>query len=265
MANLDKIISIMEEIAPPYLAESWDNCGLQIGDPFKEITKITISLDPDLDAVENCVSKGSNLLITHHPLFFSNIRSVDFSTTTGRLIKTAVANDLAVYSAHTNLDSASNGLNDYFFKKIGLSSKTPILPYPDNNKHGLGRISYLEKEICCIDFAAQIKKKLEIDNLRISGNSDVLSSIIGVCTGSGTSLMEKAFNLGAKIFVTGDVKYHDAQKASELGIGLIDAGHYGTEKIVCELLKERLDLVFKDKGLSVEVDIFYNKDVFLNF
>ncbi|MDY0360208.1 MAG: Nif3-like dinuclear metal center hexameric protein [Desulforegulaceae bacterium] len=266
MASLYDIIAIMEEIAPSYLAEPWDNCGLQLGDPFEEIKKITISLDPDLSVVEHCVSAGSNLLITHHPLFFSNIKTIDFSKVFGKLIKKAVSNDLAIYSAHTNLDSVANGLNDFFLKKMGLSSDFAILPFSTKEtEHGLGRISYLEKEIFCLDFAAQIKKKLEIVNLRICGNQDISSDVIGICTGSGVSLMEKAFSLGAKIFVTGDVKYHEAQKASELGICLIDAGHYGTEKIVCELLKERLDALCKDKGLFVEIEIFCNKDVFLNF
>jgi len=266
MPNLDEIISVMEEIAPAYLAESWDNCGLQFGDPFQEIKKITISLDPDLAAVEHCILSGSNLLITHHPLFFSNIKSLDFSKSLGGLIKKAVVNELAIFSAHTNLDSVKNGLNDFFLKKSGLSSDLVILPFSEKEKeHGLGRISYLKNKIFCLDFATEIKKNFKIDTLRISGNQQISSDIIGVCTGSGVSLMEKAFTLGAKIFVTGDVKYHEAQKASEFGVCLIDAGHYGTEKIVCELLKERLDISFKNKGLFVDTEIFCNKDVFFNF
>jgi dinuclear metal center YbgI/SA1388 family protein len=266
MGHLKEIIALMGEIAPPGLAESWDNCGLQIGDPEQEIKKIAIALDPDFDAIKYCVSNKFDLLITHHPLFFSGIKALDFSTVFGQLIKEAVKNDLAVYSAHTNLDSVRLGLNDFFFEKMGLKSGPSIIPSSaDDMENGLGRISYLEKEAFCLDFASEVKNKLKIENLRISGCKDISSKIIGVCTGSGASLMTKAKELGAKIFVTGDVKYHEAQHASEIGVCLIDAGHYGTEKIVCELLKKKLDSLLKDKGFGIETEIFLTKDVFLNF
>ncbi|MDY0131313.1 MAG: Nif3-like dinuclear metal center hexameric protein [Desulforegulaceae bacterium] len=266
MGSLNEIMNLMEEIAPLGLAQSWDNCGLQVGDPFQEIKKITISLDPDWDSVNKSVSNGSNLLITHHPLFFSKLKSFDFSTVFGKLVRKAVKNDLAVYSAHTNLDSVRPGLNDFFLKKLGFEAGPPILPFSGKDEiNGLGRISYLENEVFCLDFAAEVKKKLNIETLRISGCNNLSSNLIGVCTGSGASLMEEAARMGVKIFITGDVKYHEAQLASEIGICLIDAGHYGTEKIVCELLKERLDISMKNSGLNVETEIFYNQDVFFNF
>jgi dinuclear metal center YbgI/SA1388 family protein len=266
MGNLSEIIAAVEEIAPPDLAEPWDNSGLQLGDPSGEIQKITISLDPDWNSVVHAVSNGSNLLVTHHPLFFSKLKSIDFSTVFGRLIRKAVKNDLAIYSAHTSLDCARPGLNDFFLEKMGYESGQAIVPSsPQDRAKGLGRISCLEKEVFCLDFAAEVKKKLDIENIRISGRRDISSRVVGVCTGSGASLMGKAAGLGAGIFVTGDVKYHEAQQAEELGICLIDAGHYGTEKIACELLKDRIGASLAEKGLNPEIEVFYNKDVFLNF
>ncbi|PIE74628.1 MAG: Nif3-like dinuclear metal center hexameric protein [Deltaproteobacteria bacterium] len=263
MAELKDIISLIEEIAPLELAEKWDNSGLQIGCLSSKIKKVAFALDPDFIHLKTCSEKNIDLLVTHHPFFFSNIKSIDLGSSSGRCIETAIKSDIAVYSAHTTLDSAKQGLNDYFIEKIGLKAIRPITNSPLNDEiTGLGRIALNSENFTAKDLAVMIKKKLELETLRIVGDKDLISSHIGVCTGSGISLMKEAFLLGARIFITGDLKYHDAKDAVDLGICVIDAGHFGTEYISSALLKERLDKLLKLKGYEVSTEILKEKDVF---
>ena len=105
MTKLKDIFSIMEEIAPPRYASDWDSVGLQAGDPLAEAKGVMIALDPSVEAVNETAAKGLNLLITHHHLLFSEIKSIDLSKPIGRIIKAAIKLDVAIFSAHTNLDS----------------------------------------------------------------------------------------------------------------------------------------------------------------
>ncbi len=120
MINVSDIMKIVEEMAPLNLAEKWDNSGLQTGQKDWSVKKIVIALDPLCDVVEYACSIDADLLITHHPLIFKPLSAVDFSTPTGKIIKMSMENKLAIYSAHTNFDSASDGLNDILAGIIGL-------------------------------------------------------------------------------------------------------------------------------------------------
>jgi dinuclear metal center YbgI/SA1388 family protein len=266
MAELKEIMSLIEEIAPLNLAESWDNSGLQIGDPVQEIKKIGVSLDADYEIVKQCSKNNIDLLITHHPLFFSNIKSLDFTKPVPKIIRHVIKNDISIYTAHTNLDSADSGLNDFFLKKLGIDAVTPIIPSESGNEtEGLGRIGVLKDKVYAGELAHSIKKIFNLDFIRFVGDADILADKIGVCTGSGAGLIKKASLMGAKVFVTGDMKYHDAKDAADLGICVIDAGHFGTEITVCELLKSRLEKIFHSKGLDIEVEELFSEDVFKIF
>lgn len=263
MTELKEVLVLVEDIAPLDFAESWDNSGLQIGDKNKKIGKITIALDPDLDTIDYCIKNKTDLLITHHPLFFSNLKSINYQDPKGLIIYKAISNDLCIYSAHTSLDSANGGLNDYFLEKIGFVPDTAISPLDkDDQLAGLGRISKNHDNLSGIEIANKIKKNLNIKNLRIVGDTDLVSPNIGVCTGSGASLMDKAFYMGAKVYITGDLKYHEAQNALEKGMCVIDAGHHGSEIIACELFKKRLDTMFEVNGISIKTDVYLSSDVF---
>lgn len=130
MATIGDLVTIIEQhVAGLHLAESWDNCGLQIGDRNWPVTKIVTALDPLYEVVEYACSVHANLLITHHPLIFKPLKNIDFSSPVGRIISLAHKHSLAIYSAHTNLDSAEGGLNDILGRKIGLT-RTRVLGRP---------------------------------------------------------------------------------------------------------------------------------------
>jgi dinuclear metal center YbgI/SA1388 family protein len=125
--EIDDIISIMERIAPRHLAEKWDNPGLQTGDPGWPVKKIITALDPLPEVIRDAISKKANMLITHHPLIFKPLSSIDYSSPIGKTISASYQNQLAIFSAHTNLDSTDNGLNDILGNIIGLKNMYPLV------------------------------------------------------------------------------------------------------------------------------------------
>jgi dinuclear metal center YbgI/SA1388 family protein len=122
------IIKMMEAIAPLRLAQEWDNSGLQIGSSDWPVNRVMIALDSSMPVIQAACEKKADLLITHHPLIFKPLKSINFNSPIGKLIEMATRHHLAVFSAHTNLDTVSGGLNDTFLKKIGLTSLNLLCP-----------------------------------------------------------------------------------------------------------------------------------------
>ena len=119
-ASVAQIIKILDKLAPPWLAEEWDNVGLQIGDPRRPVRRIWVALDPSQEVVQAACKKSVDLLITHHPLIFRPLKSIDFDTADGAIIQMAAQHQLAIFSAHTNLDIVRNGVNDVLAQRLDI-------------------------------------------------------------------------------------------------------------------------------------------------
>jgi dinuclear metal center YbgI/SA1388 family protein len=132
MTTVNDIIALMNQVAPPSLAQEWDNCGLQCGDGNWPVKHVMVALDPSLDVVKAACQKDAVLLITHHPLIFRPMKSLVLDTPLGRLLDMAIRHRLAIFSAHTNLDSVQGGLNDVFAKKVGLQNVTQLSAETDD-------------------------------------------------------------------------------------------------------------------------------------
>jgi dinuclear metal center YbgI/SA1388 family protein len=130
-ATVDQIIAVLNRLAPPRLAESWDNVGLQFGDRAWPVEKIWVALDPLPEVVAEACENEVDLLVTHHPLFFKSLKKIDCATPVGRIVSLAAAGRLAIFSAHTNLDSATGGVNDVLAGLLGLDDCLPLSPQPD--------------------------------------------------------------------------------------------------------------------------------------
>lgn len=254
--SVDDIIALFEKIAPVSLAEEWDNVGLQVGQGDWPVQKIWIALDPTPDVVENACGHNVNLLITHHPLIFKPLKSIDFKTTRGAIIKMAALHQLAVFAAHTNLDSVSEGLNDCLIKKIGLRNIDVLKDgnIPKKSEAGLGRIGELKKEITFRKFIIDIKEKLALSQVKVAGNPELAVKKVAVCTGSGSSLMPEFILSGAQVFISGDLRYHDATAAEALGLGLLDIGHFQSERLFIELVAEKLAKLLVQKKMDVKIE-----------
>lgn len=126
--KVSDIMEIMAEFAPPRLAEDWDNTGLQFGSRQWQVSRVFVALEPTLAAVNKACEAGADMLITHHPLIFKPMSSVDVDSPTGAIIDTAARNQLAIFAAHTNLDSAEGGINDVLCRELGISNLSALCP-----------------------------------------------------------------------------------------------------------------------------------------
>ena len=260
MSVVNDIIALMEDMVPSHLAEDWDNSGLQCGDRNWPVNHVLVALDPSPLVVAAACKKNVDLLITHHPLIFKPIKNLIIDTPLGQIIDLSVRHRLAIFSAHTNLDSVKGGLNDFFAKKIGLKNLSLLVldtlyPFhPVENIHGIGRVGELETPITLAAFSKEIKLKFGLSTVKVSGSLDMTVKKIAVCTGSGSGLMNQFFATDADVFISGDLKFHDAKDAQMNHRGLIDVGHFASEAIMIDLIADRLAMMTKEKGLDVRVE-----------
>jgi dinuclear metal center YbgI/SA1388 family protein len=264
------IIQALENIAPSALAENWDNVGLQIGHADHLVQRIWIALDPTLEVIGAACENAVDLIITHHPLFFSSIKAIDLKTPIGTIIEKAIRCNISIYSAHTNLDSAEGGLNDILADKIGLINRSVLLPSDTKNidsteiKQGLGRIGDIAQKTDLASFVRHVKNVLKMNTIRIVGSPNISVKRIALCTGSGSSLLKTAVLSGADVFLTGDIRYHDAKSAQEEKLGLIDIGHFNSEHIMVEAVTEKLITATASYRWSVDVaPCIIEKDPFI--
>jgi dinuclear metal center YbgI/SA1388 family protein len=274
-ATVADIIEVMGIIAPTQLAEGWDNVGLQVGQTDWSVKTTWIALDPSLDVVSAACRKNIDLLITHHPLIFNPLRSVDFNSAIGNSIRMAAQNQLAIFAAHTNFDNAAGGLNDSLARRIGLSNLKTLAKSGDsgeihplqstNEDWGLGRIGELAKSQDLRSFALDIKKRLGLTSVKVAGDFSLKITRAAVCTGSGSSLMKVFLASGAQAFISGDLHYHDAKEVQTAKRGLIDIGHFASEHLIIDVLAQRLSGLLTDKDFNVTVAAYrLEKDPFVS-
>jgi dinuclear metal center YbgI/SA1388 family protein len=250
IATLSDIIPILEAIAPPSLAEEWDNVGLQIGRAQWPINHIQVALDPTPGTVDTAIRADADLLVTHHPLLFKPLRHIDLNTPLGGIIDRAIRHRLAVYSAHTNLDRVADGLNDILAHRIGITHIQPLdsptergggIQSPSEAENqGLGRIGRLPQTLTLEKLALELKKRLALDHVRIAGDPALPVQRVAICTGSGSGFLEQFLQSGAEVYITGDLRYHDAREAEAARVGLIDVGHFSSEHLMVKAVVDRL-------------------------
>lgn len=370
-ARVSDIVGLLNQICPPELAEDWDNVGLQVGDPEAEIHKILVCLDAEEPAVDEALNCGAELIISHHPLIFRALKRLSPTDMTGRVLFRAIQNHIAVVSAHTNLDRAEDGLNDWLASCLGLTDSRPLEPpetghyyklvvyvpvgherevmdavfsagaghigaydrcsfrvtgtgsfrgqddtqpfigsagkfeeaeevrletivpqsglskvvarvlkahpYEEvaydliplaNNRPGvgLGRIGVLNEPGSLEMFAERVKEALGLTSLRIVGDLNRKIRKIAVCGGTGMSTYSDALYNGADCLVTGDIKYHEAQRARADGVALVDAGHFATERLMIAELSKRLRLLCRERQFALEIcEMKTEQDPFVTF
>lgn len=257
-ANVAQITEILDQLAPPLLAEEWDNVGLQIGDPRLPVRQIWIALDPTPDVVKAACEKDVDLLITHHPLIFRPLKSIDFETPGGSVIQMAALHRLAIFSAHTNLDIVRNGVNDVLAHRLDLRHLAVLQPVhleqkPKDTEHGIGRIGSLDKACRLASLVSQVKKKLGLDFVKVAGDPEMKVKRVAICGGSGSSLMPAFLSSEAQVFISGDIHYHDAREAENVNRAIIDIGHFPSEHLVVDALAQQLKNIFAKNGIDVDI------------
>ena len=356
--NSQKLLGLLEQLAPKKYAESWDNVGLLLGNDEVEIDKVMVTLDVTEVVVDEAIEKNVDLIISHHPVIFKGMKNITDRTYQGRLIRKLIKNDIHVYSAHTNLDIAKGGLNDYLMNLIGLDDLSlltvsdslafyklitfvptdssemvknalfkagagrlgdydecsyqtvgsgnfrpneganpaigeigsresveevkieTIVPEKDLDRclralikahpyetlaydvfkmenlsepYGLGRTGKYAEPIAGEAFLKQVKEVLGAEILKVAGKVPEQVKKVGLCTGAGSEFIHAAKRKGCDVFITGDVKYHEAQLAEQLDVCIVDAGHFETENIYMSYLQEYLEEKCIDKNYEVRI------------
>jgi dinuclear metal center YbgI/SA1388 family protein len=258
------VIRVIEKLAPLDLASSWDNSGLQVGNRTWPVQTVWVALDPLPDVVSAACEANVDMLVTHHPLIFTPMNAVDVATMEGAVIQKALQHRLAIYSVHTNLDTVTGGVNDTLALKIGLKDIAPPVVTSEDSQQDFLRLGVLPEEKTLIDFAGEIKSILGIDTVRIAGDVNLKIRKVVVCSGSGSSLLPSFFVSQADVFVSGDLKYHDARAVESAGKGIVDVGHFASEHVMVDVFSERLGQCFIDEGIHVSVEPYgLEKDPFM--
>lgn len=242
------MVRLLEEIAPPQLAEDWDNIGLMLGRGDRPVRRLLLALDMTEETVKQAVEYKADMLLTHHPAIFHKLGRITDAGWQQELLLQLAEKGIAVYSAHTNLDCVAQGVNDSLVKRLRIADDDVL-----DSQTGLGRIGSVEP--CRLsEFAAFVKMALRADYVAV-GSAGRTVKRVAVCGGAGADLAEIALAKGADTLVTGDVKYHTAQQAVFSGLNIIDAGHQATEWPVLEDLADRLSLRFAEKNWNVVLKV----------
>jgi len=255
-----KIISFLEEKYPVRFSEKWDKTSLQVGSLQDETEGILFALDPSIELVDYAVKNSYNLLITHHPLTLSSLFPLNLDTYIGRLIKKLILNNITLYAMHTNFDSVEPTVSDLILEKMNLKFKRKEFLSPTRDEAvGFGRIIDLETPMEINSILSIIKKNFSLNHLRFIGNSAKMVSCIAVMGGSGASFIEKAYKKGVELYITGDIKYHDARLAEQLEIEVADIGHFHSELYSTDIIKKLID-----KQFDIKIETFKGeKDPFI--
>lgn len=226
--KIKNITDAIEEFAPKMLAEPWDNPGLMIGSLSEECTGVVTALDLTFEVVAEAIENCCNLIVTHHPFFFTAIKSINTDEAKGALIKKVLENGITVYSAHTNVDECDGGLCQTVAKMLGGENLNP---------NGVGVVCDI-KPTTLGEFAKHVASVLSDDTVKFTGNANKeIKSMLCICGGgAGDSAYECAKQV-ADVFVTGDFKHHLYVASQNDDFPIVEFSHYHSEIAVEQLFE----------------------------
>ena len=241
--KINEITDAIEQYAPLRLQEEWDNAGIQVGNPEAKVTGVLLCTDATETVVAEAISLGYNLVISHHPLIFRGLKKIMGRTPVERTVAMAIKHDITIYSAHTNMDSAWQGVSFRMAEKIGMTGvqfldDNTVPPYGEqaSTSAGCGVIGDIAPTPAR-EVLKRVKEAFEVGAVRYSGNGETIVSRVALCGGAGGFLLDKAVEQGAQLYVTADMRYHDFLDNSQR-IVTADIGHYESEHFTKEIFLE---------------------------
>jgi dinuclear metal center YbgI/SA1388 family protein len=240
-----EIINIFEELYPQDLAYTWDNIGLQIGTINKEINNVLLTLDLTLEVVEEAIENKNELIIVHHPLIFSPLKSIKTDTYKGKIIEKLIKSDIALYVAHTNFDVSTYGMNTMLANMLNLKDQQ-VLEFTTEDE-GLGKVGTVDS-IVMKDYIKLVKDTFKVTNARFIGDINKTVKKVAITGGSGSSTINSASKSGVDLLITGDISYHQAHDALAINLNVLDIGHTVEKHFVYELKN-----ILKDKGVKANI------------
>ncbi len=229
--KLSEFMERLETFCPLSFAAGWDNSGLQVGNESKEIRRVMLALDATSDVIGQSVLKQADLLLTHHPLLFHGCKQVGSGDFVGKRILKLAEAGIACYAMHTNFDVL--GMADAAADELNLMNREVLsVTYEDDvSREGFGRIGQLPEYMSLGETAEIVKKAFSVAAVRVYGDPEQTIVTAAVLPGAGSGEVDQAVKAGADVMITGDISHHTGLDAVEKGIAVIDAGHYGVEKL----------------------------------
>lgn len=226
MISAAEIYLYVNEIAPFHTAMDFDNVGLLVGDPAQIVDSVIVSLDITSPVIEEARQAGAQLLISHHPVIFNPLKRLRPDDIPAQLIR----HGLTAICAHTNLDLAPCGVNIQLAASLSLQDCKPVATYKDS---GLAEAVFgtLPEPLEPKAFAQYVKERLHCGGVKYTVGKGPVKTV-GVSCGAGSGLMFDAADCGVDAFVTGESKHHEHLAAREMGVTMVDAGHFNTEDVV---------------------------------
>ncbi len=234
------VIDKLEECAPLKYASNWDNVGLLVGSRDKEVSNLYLALDATEEVIDRAISQGADMIITHHPMIFSAIKHVTQDDFIGRRIIKLVRHDLCLYAMHTNFDIM--GMADAAADELGLKKRSVLeTTYEDDlSKEGFGRVGKLPSIMTLEECARHVKDCFHLNHITLYGDPEQVVETAAICPGSGKSMAASALKAGADVYITGDIGHHDGIDLVAQNMAVLDAGHFGIEKLFVPYMQEYL-------------------------
>lgn len=231
------LMRAMELIAPVSTAETWDNSGLLVGSEESEITGIVLCVDATPSVLDLAQSVGANVVLSHHPLMFSGIKSLTEDKYEGALLRRMIREGLMLYAAHTNLDKAPGGVEDSLAQVLGIECEYSAHPYVRCGAVGLNTVGQLVR---------RVRERIHPQAM-FYGDPDAEIDLAAVSCGGGGEYFREALEMGANVWITGEMKHHERVEAQGCGMHVIIAGHEETERVVLQPLRQRLEALLPEK------------------
>lgn len=259
--KLNELIGKLQRRCPDSIAEEWDNPGLLVGHYDRDIRRILVTLDVTDEVIETAVRNKTDLILSHHPVIFGDVRKVNDRDLTGRRILRLAENGIACYAMHTNFDVCEMADLNASQLKLGEPEVLWETGKNENGPYGIGKIGSLPEEMPLKSFCGYVKSRMGIPYVICYGDPDRMIRMAAVSGGSGRSAVPYAMEKKADALVTGDIDHHTALDAVSRGLTIVDAGHYGTEYCFMNYMKSLLSDLAPD-CLAETADVRFPGKVF---
>lgn len=250
-----EVTGVLEEFAPLQVQESWDNSGLSVGSEDAEVSGIMLGLDCTPELVDEAIAAGDNMIVTHHPLIFGRISRICPEDPVGLAIIKAIRAGVAVYSAHTSADKVQGGVSWTMAQRLGLQDIRIL----DGEETGLGVVGSWQQPLEWEQAVARVKEAFGLKTLRCSKPVGAISTV-AMCGGSGSSLIGKAREAGAQLYLCGDISYHHFFTPD--GFAVMDVGHFESEVDIVGVLFSLLRKNFPNFAIHISENLNNSNPIF---
>ena len=239
-----EIIKIIEETYPKHAALEWDNVGLLVGRTEKEVKKVYIALDATDEVIDEAISGGADMLLTHHPMLFAPLKKITDEHFIGSRVVKLLQHDISYYAMHTNYDVL--GMADLSGKILGLQNAEVLEVTNVEKNEGVGRAGDLRESMTLEECCELVKRMFNIPSVRLFGDKNAVVKRAAISPGSGKHMTSYALQKQAEVLITGDIDHHEGIDALAQGLAIIDAGHYGLEAIFIKDMAAYLEQYLED-------------------